>query len=1483
MNAIATPATGLMIFNTDLNCIHYYFGAWKSQCDPANLGAWGLLGNTGTNAATNFVGTTDNVGLSFRTNNILRQYINPTTGGISTGNYLTTNQEVYLGNGVDIKARQGFRQYDNFNTARDYNDGTNALENIGTSSSIIIDVPAGSTHTYSKAAVASAIVPATSTASIASIVGSNSRAYNFGSGNTGYIYGAINTIRNSGSSPITGALSVTSMNLVSAGTGTIANAYGANIDIGNSNTAVITNAFGSRIRVKNTGAGSITNGYGLYLDDVDGTNNWGIYQQTATNKNYFAGNTGIGITTPGYKLDINSASNPLRMSGLQVGSTADSVLTVSSAVVKRMRFSDMVAGTAWALDGNNVTAVKNLGTTSNFDLPFITNNTEKMRILANGNVGISNATPLALLDFGNVLTNRKIYLHSSATDPYGFGMASNELRIFSGSMAPQNGATFGSFDGTTFTGTVKIENRGFVGIGNTAPAYKLDITSTTNPVRMTGLQTGATTDDVMTVDAAGVLKKQTATSFVTNNAWGLTGNTGTTAGTNFIGTTDAKDVVIKANGVEGLRLKNADNSTDIAGHLAVGGNATPNTINVVKIAETQGDYTASNYSGINTNITINPTSTYSNSTSGSDSYVSIASGNTQNMTSYISGASNNAYHNGTGLISNLSGSVNGAVNNSNGTLGLARALVARTNNTSTGTMTTAVGGDFTVYSTGSGSIGSGYGVLSGGYFSAGTTNNFYGLYANNPTMAGGVINNNYGVFIANQTAGTTSNYALYAAGGQSYHAGNFGLGISTPAYKLDINSVSNPLRMSGLQVGSTADSILTVSSAVVKRMKFSDMIGASAWGLLGNTGTVDGTNFIGTTDNIPFNIRVNGQKAGRIENTNANSFWGYQSGLSNTTGRHNTFNGYKAGYSTTIGEKNTAYGSEALYSNIGNYHNTAIGYRAMYSNVASDNTAVGENALYSNTTGHASSAVGLDALYSNTTGDENTAIGYYSLRANTTGYFNVANGVNALLSNTTGSQNTALGKCALRLNTTGNNNVATGFQALRENTSGNNNVATGINSLYYNTTGEENQAFGYQTLYYNTVGSSNVAIGREALYSNTTGMGNVAIGNYAGYDMNITNSFSGNNTFIGTSAGRGITTGANNTIVGANVTLVTPTISNNIILADGSGNQRINVGATGNVGLGITTPGYKLDVNSASNPLRISGLQVGSSVDSVLTVSSAVVKRMKFSDMVAGNAWALDGNNVAAIKNLGTTSNFDLPFITNNTEKMRILAGGNVGIATATPTEKLQVFGGNVEIGAGAGVGSVPNPMLRIHSNANIGGSGGSIEFNESSPDYGIRIRHNTQPDATYAEGLHFETKGLGGVYASIPTLTVQQPNSSVSGNVGISVPLPNTKLDVDGAIALRPAANAVTADNQAITVGNRSFLRLTPDGTPANRTITLSNGLQDGQQLVIRVSATGANGIELADSGNLNISGTAMLDDGDTLTLIWDGSLWFEMYRSNN
>ncbi len=75
-NNIAAPATGLLIYQTNNTPGFYYFDGtvWL------HLGAnnWRLTGNAGTNATTNFIGTTDNQALRIRTNNAARLEITTT-------------------------------------------------------------------------------------------------------------------------------------------------------------------------------------------------------------------------------------------------------------------------------------------------------------------------------------------------------------------------------------------------------------------------------------------------------------------------------------------------------------------------------------------------------------------------------------------------------------------------------------------------------------------------------------------------------------------------------------------------------------------------------------------------------------------------------------------------------------------------------------------------------------------------------------------------------------------------------------------------------------------------------------------------------------------------------------------------------------------------------------------------------------------------------------------------------------------------------------------------------------------------------------------------------------------------------------------------------------------------------------------------------------------------------------------------------------
>src|SRR5580692_4710571 len=73
--AIATPADGLLVYQTDVTKGFYYYNgttaAWVLLSASAGT-YWSLTGNSGTNSSANFLGTTDNTSFKVRTNDTQR-------------------------------------------------------------------------------------------------------------------------------------------------------------------------------------------------------------------------------------------------------------------------------------------------------------------------------------------------------------------------------------------------------------------------------------------------------------------------------------------------------------------------------------------------------------------------------------------------------------------------------------------------------------------------------------------------------------------------------------------------------------------------------------------------------------------------------------------------------------------------------------------------------------------------------------------------------------------------------------------------------------------------------------------------------------------------------------------------------------------------------------------------------------------------------------------------------------------------------------------------------------------------------------------------------------------------------------------------------------------------------------------------------------------------------------------------------------------
>ena len=82
-NAISSPATGLLVYQTDgLAGFYYYNGSGWSYLTTSGTSAWALTGNN--SISSNFIGTTNNISLPFRTNNTQRMVIS-STGEVGIG------------------------------------------------------------------------------------------------------------------------------------------------------------------------------------------------------------------------------------------------------------------------------------------------------------------------------------------------------------------------------------------------------------------------------------------------------------------------------------------------------------------------------------------------------------------------------------------------------------------------------------------------------------------------------------------------------------------------------------------------------------------------------------------------------------------------------------------------------------------------------------------------------------------------------------------------------------------------------------------------------------------------------------------------------------------------------------------------------------------------------------------------------------------------------------------------------------------------------------------------------------------------------------------------------------------------------------------------------------------------------------------------------------------------------------------------------
>jgi hypothetical protein len=224
-----------------------------------------------------------------------------------------------------------------------------------------------------------------------------------------------------------------------------------------------------------------------------------------------------------------------------------------------------------------------------------------------------------------------------------------------------------------------------------------------------------------------------------------------------------------------------------------------------------------------------------------------------------------------------------------------------------------------------------------------------------------------------------------------------------------------------------------------------------------------------------------------------------------------------------------------------------------------------------------------------------------------------------------------------------------------------------------------------------------------------------------------------------------------------------------------------NTAGSGNVGIGTTTPAYKLDVNTAND----SAIRIRNGAGSANNgLALAVGSGTPWFDITEGAEFRIKGNTYA---NLGTWNS-------GNNTKLLINSSGNVGIGTTSPTTKLYVSGSvtaldgrfisNVTSGTDKYFldcyGTSTNQIFALYENSNTaylnsyssmafranqnGGSGGYFVFSGANVGIGTTVptaklqigtqTYATAPDATYfvAGNDDFSGPGPVGAISGYPT-----------------------------------------------------------------------------------------------------------------------------------
>jgi hypothetical protein len=246
--------------------------------------------------------------------------------------------------------------------------------------------------------------------------------------------------------------------------------------------------------------------------------------------------------------------------------------------------------------------------------------------------------------------------------------------------------------------------------------------------------------------------------------------------------------------------------------------------------------------------------------------------------------------------------------------------------------------------------------------------------------------------------------------------------------------------------------------------------------------------------------------------------------------------------------------------------------------------------------------------------------------------------------------------------------------------------------------------------------------------------------------------------------------------------------------------------------------------------------------------------------------WNQNGNAVGSQRSLGTTTNFALPFITNNTERMRLTASGNLGIGTTSPTQALGVNGNIHLMGANRSLffDASGDPLAGIKNLSLPGEVNELLLFsgNDQAGSYGAdRIR-------LASHEIHLGTSSLAGAVNTGDPTSYYESTTNVPTRLFIneqgSVGIGTTTFDPDAPEKLLIDAGTTTSNTVIGAQGSiNSYLQLNvqnfSNGNSASSDIvaTANNGTDNSTYIDMGINSAGYTN---SNSNILNGGNTAYL-----------------------